>query len=151
MLYARFYAKFHARENTVNDFILHLQGSTQYERMETVSSFSGEDQSGHFGILPGHERFITTLVFGLARFRIAQSEWRYIALPGGLLYFVDNELFISTRRFYVDDNYDRISQQLKNTLQKEEENLRSMRQSLRGMEDEMFKRLWKVGQWNSLS
>jgi len=132
-------------------FALHLQGSTRYERFDTVSTFSGEDQRGHFGILANHERFITTLVFGLARFRIAQTEWRYIALPGGLLYFVDNELFISTRRFLVDDNYDRISQQLQSTLRKEEESLRSMRLSLRGMEDEMFKRLWKVGQWNSLS
>jgi len=31
-------------------FVMHLQSATQYERIENVASFVGEDGSGSFGI-----------------------------------------------------------------------------------------------------
>ena len=37
----------------MNTFTLHLESSTQYERIEHVVSFVGEDDSGSFGILAG--------------------------------------------------------------------------------------------------
>ena len=38
----------------MNTFLVHLQSATQYERIENVVSFIAEDDSGSFGILPGH-------------------------------------------------------------------------------------------------
>jgi F-type H+-transporting ATPase subunit epsilon len=122
--------------------MLHLQGASQYERIEDVASFVGEDESGSFGILPGHGRFMTSLVFGLARYRCGDS-WQYLALPGALLYFVGNEMFVSTRRFLRDENYQRISQALLEQLVTEEEELRQMKESLHRLEQEMQKLLWK--------
>lgn len=126
----------------MSGFVLHLQGAAQYERIEDVASFVGEDESGSFGILPGHARFMTSLVFGLARYRCGDA-WQYLALPGALLYFVGNEMFVSTRRFLRDESYQRISQALLEQLVTEEEKLRQIKESLHRLEQEMLKLLWK--------
>lgn len=125
-------------------FVLHLQSATQYERIKGVTSFVGEDRSGKFGILPGHARMITSLIFGLARFCTAEREWRYLALPGALLYFVDDQLYLNTRRYLSDTDYERISVVLEEQLRDEEEKLRGMKESLQRLEAEMFKRLERM-------
>ena len=73
-------------------FTLVLQDAAHTERINDVTSFVGEDASGSFGILTGHARMMTSLVFGLARFRIDENPWQYLALPGAVLYFRNNEL-----------------------------------------------------------
>ncbi len=128
-----------------NHIVLHLQQATSYERVDAVSSFIGEDSSGSFGILPGHERLMTTLVFGLAKFRVENQAWQYLALPGGVFYFQDNQIFLSTRRIFRDESYERISTYLEDELLREERNLQSMKLSLQRMEDEILKRLRGVG------
>lgn len=129
----------------VTTFTLHLQDATHFEHLDDVTSFVGCDRSGSFGILPGHERFMTTLVVGLARFRTTDETWHYLALPGGLAYFVNNELFVSTRRYLRDTDYLRIARALEETIRREESALLDMKDSLRRLEEEMFKRLWQLG------
>ncbi|HTN43641.1 MAG TPA: F0F1 ATP synthase subunit epsilon [Nitrospiria bacterium] len=125
-------------------FILHLQSATQFQRIEGVTSFVGEDRSGQFGILAGHARMITSLAFGLARYRTVENVWNYLALPGALLYFVDDRLAINTRRYLIDTDYQRISSALEEQLGMEEEKLRGMKESLHRLEAEMFKRLQRM-------
>ena len=125
-------------------FILHLQSATQYERIEGVVSFVGEDPSGCFGILGKHERMMTILSFGLARFRTSDEIWHYLALPGAVLYLVENQLYLSTRRYLHDTDYKRITSALREQLLVEEERLRGLKESLRRLEEEMYKRLWKM-------
>jgi F-type H+-transporting ATPase subunit epsilon len=127
-----------------DSFILHLESGTQYERIENVVSFIGEDDSGSFGILPGHARIMTVLAFGLARFRVAGQEWEFLALPGALAYFVDNQLHLSTRRYLRDRDVENIRTVLNEELQAEEESLRAMKQSVSRLEEEMLMRLWKM-------
>jgi len=126
-------------------FTLQLLDSTQSMRIENVEAFAGTDRSGSFGILAGHARFMTTLTFGLARFRQAGADWQYVAVPGALLSFADNELTLSTRHFLIDADLDRIAASLDEQLLVEEENLRATRESLRRMEEEALKRLWRLG------
>lgn len=130
----------------MSTFVLHLQGATQYERIEGVERFVGADVSGSFGILAHHGRFMTSLLFGLARYRTGSEPWQYLALPGALLYFADNALTLTTRRYFRDPDYSRISQVLLEELVKEEEALYEVKQSLRRLEEEMLKRLWRMGQ-----
>ncbi|ADE15332.1 H+transporting two-sector ATPase delta/epsilon subunit [Nitrosococcus halophilus Nc 4] len=125
-------------------FVLYLQDSTRSQRIPEVVSFVGEDASGSFGIRAGHARFMTSLVFGLARFRRGNDPWQFLALPGALLYFVNNELFISTRRYLQGENYEQISQALQEQLLAEEERLHEMKQSLHRLEEEMRRRLWEL-------
>ncbi len=129
----------------MNSFELIIRDASQSQRFTDVSSFVGEDSSGSFGILAGHSRMMTTLVFGLARFRIGEGAWQYLALPGAVLYFVNNELSISTRRYIIDQDYVRISGALQQQLLKEEQSLHRMKTSLHQMLDELLKRMWEIG------
>ena len=129
----------------MNTVTLVLQDATRSEEIRDVTSFVGEDPSGSFGILPGHARMMTTLVVGLARFRVGKGNWQYLALPGALVYFHDNKLIISTRHYLLDDDYMRISQTLEQQLLAEEEKLYSMKKSLHRMEEEVLRRLWEMG------
>jgi F-type H+-transporting ATPase subunit epsilon len=127
-------------------FTMHLQSTTQYERIDDVLSFVGEDDSGSFGILPGHARMMSLLGFGLARFRTPHRDWAFLALPGCLAYFVDGQLYLNTRRYLRGKDYERLGVLLRKELLAEEEALRAMKQSVRRLEEEMLKRLWKMQQ-----
>ena len=126
-------------------FTLMVQDATHVERFDDVGHFIGWDDSGSFGLLADHQRFMTVLSWGLARYQTIDGPWHYLALPGGLLYFVQNMATISTRRFLHDDDADRISRALEQQLAVEEDRLKTMKQSLSRLEEEMFKRLWRMG------
>lgn len=125
-------------------FTLHLQEATGYERIEGVVSFVGRDRTGSFGILAGRARLLTALEFGLARYRKPDAPWEYLALPGGLLYMVENELFISARRYLRGSDADQMSRALEAKLGVEEEALRTLKETLRRMEEALFKHLWRM-------
>ncbi|MDP1519883.1 F0F1 ATP synthase subunit epsilon [Porticoccus litoralis] len=132
----------------MKQFSLVLQDATHNQQIDGVTSFVGEDSSGSFGILAGHDRLITALVIGLARFRVGDGDWQYLAVPGGILYFQDNVLTLSTRHYLLDNDYNRISQALQQQLLAEEEQLHAMKSSLHRMEEEVLKRLWELSAKN---
>ena len=135
----------------MNTFTLQLYDATRQQRIEHVTSFVGEDANGCFGLQAHHARFMTTLIFGLFRYRLQTDEWLYLALPGGVLYFNDNELSISTRHFLIDSDFERISDLLKHQLLSEEETLSVTRASLQKMERAMLVRLWNLQQHSEQS
>lgn len=130
-------------------FTLNLLDATQASSFSGVTSFIGEDASGSFGILAGHARMMTALVIGLARFRIGDASWRYLALPGAVLYFHADVLTLSTRHYLLDDDYLRISAALQRQLLAEEEQLHVMKASLRQMEQEVLRQLWTIGRFDT--
>lgn len=125
----------------MNQFVLNLFDPSHEQHITGVTSFVGEDASGSFGIQPNHARFMTTLVFGLSRFRLATEDWQYLALPGGVAYFNNNELTISTRYFLIDTDLERISTLLEQHTLAEEENMHATKESLHRMEQAMLKRM----------
>jgi len=131
----------------MNTFDLQLYDSRQGQRIEGVSSFVGEDESGSFAILAHHARFMTVLSFGLARYRCGDNgAWQYLALPGALLYFAENTLTLFCRHFLVDSDYEQISRRLEEELLAEEEELQEVKESLKRMEEAMLKQMWELGQ-----
>ena len=129
-------------------FTLHLQSASRCERIEDVASFIGEDASGCFGLLPGHEPFLTLLEYGLARFRGTTGPWRYLACPGAVLWLAGDQLVINTRRYLIDEDYGRISDLLAGQLAEEEAALKSVKDNLQRLEQELFRRLRGLeGQW----
>jgi F-type H+-transporting ATPase subunit epsilon len=84
---------------------------------------------------------LTVLSFGLARFRTLGGAWNYLAVPEALLYFAENELFLSTRRYLRDVDYERMSVALREQLRREEESLREGKQALHRLEDALLRRL----------
>jgi F-type H+-transporting ATPase subunit epsilon len=127
-------------------FSMKLQDATHSEVVDGVASFVGEDSSGSFGIQAGHGRIMTSMTFGLARFRVQSGDWKYLALPGALLYFHDDTLTLSTRHFVMDDDYQRISAVIREKLLAEEAELKGLKESLRRMEEEFLRRMWQLGQ-----
>ena len=129
----------------MSTFTLHLLAADRTEIIENVVSFTGEDKSGSFGLLARHERFMTALTFGLARLLLADGSHEYLGFPGGLLYFVDNELRISTRRYLRDTDVERIAKSLTRELLEEEQALTETRHKLHRLEAEMLRRLAQLG------
>ena len=129
----------------MNTFTLHLQDAVRTERIDGVVSFVGHDGSGSFGILAGHARLLTVLDFGLARFRLTDKPWEYLALPEAVLYFADDDLTICTRRFLRDDDYERITRNLDERLRVEETELRGIKDSVHRLQEELIRRLWQMG------
>lgn len=129
----------------MKSFTVRLQDASQSHDIAGVTSFVGEDATGSFGILPGHARMMTSLITGLARFRVKEGPWNYLALPGAVLYFYDNLLTLSTRRYLLDKDFMRISESLQQQLLAEEAKLHDMKQSLHRMEEEVLNRLWEIG------
>jgi F-type H+-transporting ATPase subunit epsilon len=138
------HARLHAAGAAVSTFTLHLRDASQYERIDGVESFVGRDESGSFGILAGHARMMTALTFGLARYRTAGADWQYVALPGGLLYFIDNELTVSARRYLRGTEFERMADALERQLLVEEEGMRTLKESLRRIEEALFRHLWRM-------
>jgi F-type H+-transporting ATPase subunit epsilon len=124
---------------------MQLLDATQGEVIDGVTSFVGEDGSGSFGIQAGHARIMTSLSFGLARFRKEAGAWQYLALPGALLYFEGEVLTLSTRHYVIDDDYQRISDVLQDKLLAEEEELKTLKESMHRMEEEALHRMWRLG------
>ena len=102
----------------MSGFTLHLQSATQYECIDDATSFVGQDASGSFGLLAGHARFMTVLGFGLTRFRVGQGDWEFLALPGGLVYFTGNQLYLNTRRYLRGQDYERIRAALRAAIRR---------------------------------
>lgn len=140
-------------------FDLQVRDTQSSELVKGVTSFVGSDGSGSFGIQAGHSRFLTALRFGLARFSQKEfrqsdfrysgdsndaSAWRYLAMPGGILYFRDNLLQINTRRYFIGENYDEMTRILEHTLAMEEQQLTQIKQNLRQLEEGVLKRLWEM-------
>ena len=133
----------------MSSLTLYLNSAARSERIEGVASFVGADASGSFGIQPGRARFMTVLDYGLARFRQADGNWRYLACPGAVLHHVDDHLVINTRRYLLDDDFGRISAQLAGQLAKEEAQLQGLKDNLQRLEQELFRRLRQLDPWEN--
>jgi F-type H+-transporting ATPase subunit epsilon len=64
---------------------------------EDVDSLKAEDESGSFGILPGHIPFLTALTVSIVSWRKSETE-RFCAVRGGVLTVAEGSIVsIATR------------------------------------------------------
>jgi F-type H+-transporting ATPase subunit epsilon len=123
---------------------LHLLGAGEHETIPGVSSFLASDASGHFGILPRREPLLTILAVGLARYRCGDGPWSFLGLTGGLLHFADDTLRICTSRYLRDTHPEALQTALEAELHREEGLQRELHSSMRQLEEEMLRRLWRI-------
>ena len=64
---------------------------------EPIVALSAEDESGQFGIRPGHETFLTALTTGIVSFRTPAGAERFLAVRGGVLWVTGEEVAVVTR------------------------------------------------------
>ena len=125
-------------------FRIKLMSMTRSESIPDVVRFAGRDAAGSFGILANAYRRMTVLIFGLAHFQHATGSVEYLALPGGLLYFADNELRIATTNFMRSSGLEEISAALDRQLRQEESELHDIKQSLHQLDEEILKRMYEL-------
>jgi F-type H+-transporting ATPase subunit epsilon len=54
-------------------------------KRDDILSFRAEDESGGFGIRPGHVDYLTAMQSSVARWSLADRTWHYCALQGVVL------------------------------------------------------------------
>ena len=64
---------------------------------EDIVALRAEDDSGFFGLQPGHEAFFTSLVIGVVSYRTPSGSERFLAVRRGVLWMTGDEVAIVTR------------------------------------------------------
>jgi F-type H+-transporting ATPase subunit epsilon len=74
-----------------------------------VAHLRAEDETGAFGILPGHADFLTVLALSVVSWRDGEGTEHHIAVRGGVLELRDSEaISIATREAVADDDLQRL-------------------------------------------
>jgi len=131
-------------------FALSILDSRGNDHFAEVRQFIGADTSGSFGILAGHIHLVAVLDYGLARFCDNKGVWRYLALPGGVLRFIDNRLTICTVRYFLGDDRDRICKLMADELSKADSEIHSSRATMAEIERSLLQRIVELSKHGSL-
>lgn len=76
---------------------------------EDVAHLRAEDETGAFGILPGHADFLTALTVSVVSWRDARGQEHHIAVRGGMLAVRDGKaITVATREAIADDDLRRL-------------------------------------------
>jgi F-type H+-transporting ATPase subunit epsilon len=74
-----------------------------------VLAVRAEDESGSFGILPGHADFLTTLALSVLAWRDVAGERRYCAVRRGILTVSGGDMVqVATREAHLGDDLDEL-------------------------------------------
>ena len=77
------------------DFLLEVVTPERQVVAERVDSVRAPGSVGEFGVLPSHERLITSLDTGMLRYRIiGTSEWAELAVSSGLVEVLPDRVIV---------------------------------------------------------
>jgi len=86
-----------------------------------VRHVRAEDETGAFGILPGHAEFITALAVSVITWRNSADEEHHVAVRGGVLTVRDGELVeVATREAMGEDTLRKLGKAVLERLREEE-------------------------------
>jgi len=93
-----------------------------------VSSVRAEDDSGSFGILPGHADLLTALNISIVSWHAAGNRIRYCAVRRGVLSVNGGaEVAVATREAIAGNDLDRLEETVLNEFRKRSETERASR------------------------
>ncbi len=76
---------------------------------QRVRSVQATDASGRFGLLPGHEAFLTLLAPCVLSYRDEEGQEHYAAADGGVLLLEGEHLGVVTREAVAADDLDQVA------------------------------------------
>jgi F-type H+-transporting ATPase subunit epsilon len=80
---------------------------------DDVAHLRAEDETGAFGILPGHADFLTGLAVSVVSWRDRKGNEHHLAVRGGMLEVRDGKaITIATREAIVDDDLQRLEREV---------------------------------------
>lgn len=125
-------------------FRMHIMSSSQTETVDDTESFVASTEDGQFGILAHAGRRMEILKYGLARFRRQTGDTEYLALAGGILYFLDNVLFLATSSYIRHRDYNVIGSLLDERIRIDEQQIQDMKRSLHRIDQEILRKLTQL-------
>ena len=125
-------------------FRLLLNDMSQALQFDDVISFVGRDASGSFGLQAGHEAFVTCLQPGLARFRDQQEQWHYIAQPGAVVLFQNNQLHLSATQMLVSSDRDSLVAKMDAQWRAVDQQLGTAKLNITQVEQALARKLWEL-------
>lgn len=97
-------------------------------KADDVRSFRAEDESGGFGIQPGHTPMLAVLPACVARWRRAGGDWSFCALRGGVLTVERGaEIRIACRQAVLGSDLSRLERGVQAHLEAEDNAARAAR------------------------
>ncbi|WP_112322269.1 F0F1 ATP synthase subunit epsilon [Oceanibium sediminis] len=95
---------------------------------EDIRSFRAEDESGAFGILPGHLPLLSVLRTSVVRWRSGAGGWSFCTLLGGVLTVArGGDIRIACREGVLGGDLARLEHGVQAELQRKEEAARAAR------------------------
>jgi F-type H+-transporting ATPase subunit epsilon len=76
---------------------------------ESITGLQATDASGRFGVLPGHETFLTLLVPCVLFYRDAAGRERYAAADGGVLVVEGQRVVVVTREAVTAERVEEVA------------------------------------------
>jgi F-type H+-transporting ATPase subunit epsilon len=125
----------------MNSFSLNLLDSRGVAVFDGITQFIGADANGGFGILAGHAHTVVLLRYGLARFCDQTGNWRYLALPGGVLRFANNQLSVTTVLYFLGADRGLLCEQLADEMARTDSEVHTARATLSEIERSLVRRL----------
>ncbi len=86
-----------------------------------------EDESGAFGVLPGHADFVTALPVSVVSWRDARGDEHHVAVRGGVLTVAGGEVGIAARQAICEDDLEELERKVRDRFRSAEEEERSAR------------------------
>jgi F-type H+-transporting ATPase subunit epsilon len=109
-----------------------------------VTYVQAEDPTGRFGVLPGHERFLTAIVPSVLVYRYgqgrAQSE-AYVAVRRGMLRIQDDQVQVAVRAAHASDDLGKLEEEVRKAREKEDDRSYRSTRSLYQMQLAAWRRL----------
>ena len=88
--------------------------------VEDVTGLRAEDETGGFGILPGHADFVTVLTVSVVTWRDAKGAPHHVAVRGGMLEVRGGgTITLATREAVCDDDLARLESEVLTRLRRE--------------------------------
>lgn len=128
----------------MSNFNLLLQDISNQWQSNNIHSFIGQDSSGSFGIMAEHELFVTCLQPGIARFRDGDGKWTYLAQPGSVIVFRENQLRLSTSQFILSEEHGLLVQKMETLWRDIYQNMNSSKRITTQMEHALARKLADV-------
>jgi F-type H+-transporting ATPase subunit epsilon len=95
---------------------------------DDVVHLRGEDETGAFGILPGHADFLTALALSVVSWRNVEGAEHHLAVRGGMLEVRGgNSITIATREAVAGDDLHRLETEVLATFRRRSEDERVAR------------------------
>jgi F-type H+-transporting ATPase subunit epsilon len=109
---------------------------------QNVDSLRSEDDSGSFGVLEGHEDFMTVLKPSVLIYRVGEREG-YAAVDGGIMRIIGGEVTVASRELVEGDDPDELKDRVMSEFYKKAQKEAAFMDLLDNMERLLVDRLVK--------